>query len=156
MTHPRHTTASSEPSSRLHRNRPLASTVDLAKTVLGIWLFISAAVLAPNKTSSSFVHGAMANGMLVGGLLIVGGIYAAARASATQQLTQTYRRRYWSIFTLALSAWLFASPWILGFSDSNRLMWNAVICGVVLAILSVANLLVTERLGHDQHAGFVA
>ena len=88
MTQQGHITAS-EPSSRLHRNRPIASTVDLAKSVLGIWLFISAAVLAPHKTSSSYLHGAMFDGMLVGGLLIVGGIYAAARASATQQLTRT-------------------------------------------------------------------
>ena len=51
---------------------PIASTVDLAKSVLGIWLFISAAVLAPHKTSSSYLHGAMFDGMLVGGLLIVG------------------------------------------------------------------------------------
>jgi hypothetical protein len=155
MTQPRRITAS-EPSSRLHRNRPLASTVDLAKSVLGIWLFISAAVLAPHETTSSFLHGAMFDGMLVGGLLIVGGIYAAARASATQELTRTYRRRYWSVFTLALSAWLVASPWILGFNDSTRLMWNAVICGAVLAILSGVNLLVTENLGHERHPGFVA
>lgn len=98
----------------------------------------------------------MFDGMLVGGLLIVGGIYAAARASATQELTRTYRRRYWSVFTLVLSAWLVASPWILGFSDSTRLMWNAVICGAVLAILSGVNLLVTENLGHERHPGFVA
>ena len=155
MTQPRHTTAS-EPSSRLHRNRPIASTVDIAKSVLGIWLFISAAVLAPHKTSSSFVHAAMFNGMLVGGMLIAGGIYAATRASATQELTRTYRRRYWSVFTLAISVWLIASPWILGFSDSTRLMWNAIICGGVLAILSVVNLRVAEHLGHDQHPGFVA
>jgi hypothetical protein len=155
MTQPRHTTAR-EPTSRLHRNRPLASTVDLTISVLGIWLFISGAVLAPHETSSSFLHGAMFDGMLVGGTLIVGGIYAATRASATQQLTRTYRRRYWSVFTLALSAWLVASPWILGFSDSTRLVWNAILSGVVLAILSGVNLLVTERLGHDKHTGFVA
>jgi len=124
--------------------------------VLGIWLFISAAVLAPHQTSSSFLHGAMFDGMVVGGLLIGGGIYAASRASSTQQLTRTYRRRHWSVFTLALSAWLVVSPWILGFNDSTRLLWNAVICGVVLAILSGVNLLVTEHLGHDQHPGFVA
>jgi SPW repeat len=155
MAQPRHTTAP-EPSSQLHRNRPLASTVDLAKSVLGIWLFISAAVLAPHQASSSFLHGAMFDGMVVGGLLIAGGIYAASRASSTQQLTRTYRRRYWSVFTLALSAWLVVSPWILGFNDSTRLAWNAVICGGVLAILSGVNLLVTEHLGRDQHPGFVA
>jgi len=92
----------------------------------------------------------------VGGLLIGGGTYAASRTSSTQQLTRTYRRRHWSVFMLALSAWLVVSPWILGFNDSTRLLWNAVICGVVLAILSGVNLLVTEHLGHDQHPGFVA
>ena len=60
------------------------------------------------------------------------------------------------MFTLALSAWLVVSPWILGFSNNSRLMWNAILCGVALAILSGVNLLVTQRLGHDQHPGFVA
>jgi hypothetical protein len=155
MTHTRHA-VSAEPSSRLHRNRPLASTVDLAKSVLGVWLFISAAALAPHQTSSTFFHGAMFDGMVVGGVLIAGGIYAAVRASSTQQLMRTYRRRHWSAFTLALSAWLVASPWILGFGDGTRLVWNAVICGVVLAVLSGINLIVTEHLGPDQHSGFIA
>jgi SPW repeat len=134
----------------------MASTVDVAVGILGIWLFISAAALAPHQMSASFARGAMFNGMVVGGFLIAGGLYAAIRASSTQQLTRTYRRRYWSICTLAVSAWLIVSPWVLGFSDSTRLLWNAVLCGGVLAALSIVNLLVTWHLGHDQHPGFVA
>jgi hypothetical protein len=148
--------AGSEPSSRLHKNRPLASSVDVAKVVLGIWLFISGAALAPHQTSRSFVHSGLVNGMVVGGLLMLTGIYAAMRASSTQQLTRTHRRHYWSVSTFALSAWLVASPWIVGFDDSSRLLWNAVVSGIVLFALSSINLLLTRKhLGREQHPGFI-
>jgi hypothetical protein len=32
----------------------------------------------------------------------------------------------------ALGAWLLVSPWVLGFSGSGILMWNAVIFGALV------------------------
>jgi hypothetical protein len=37
---------------------------------------------------------------------------------------------------LALGAWLLVSPWLLGFSTSAALMWNAVIIGVLIALFA--------------------
>jgi len=63
-------------------------------------------------------------------------------------------RRQWSLFTLAVAAWLLVSPWVLGCgSDDTRVALNDVAAAVVLAALSLANLRLTRFLGHDDHRG---
>jgi len=42
--------------------------------------------------------------------------------------------------TFLLGVWLAASPWLLGYSDSEGAMWNAVILGVALAVFSLLEL----------------
>ena len=36
----------------------------------------------------------------------------------------------------ALGAWLLLSPWIIGFTATAPLMWNAVICGVLIFVFA--------------------
>jgi hypothetical protein len=42
------------------------------------------------------------------------------------------------VVNLVLGAWLFLSPWILGFAPQAAVSWNAWISGVVVAGLAVA------------------
>ncbi len=41
---------------------------------------------------------------------------------------------------LLLGAWLFVSPWVLGFAAEPAAAWNAYIAGGVIAVLAVAAL----------------
>ena len=38
--------------------------------------------------------------------------------------------------SLALGAWLLVSPWVLGFSRTRPLMWNAVIFGALVLVFA--------------------
>jgi hypothetical protein len=49
--------------------------------------------------------------------------------------------------TLALGAWLLISPWILGFTTSDALMWNAIIIGAIVIVLSAWTLSQEQRTG---------
>lgn len=42
---------------------------------------------------------------------------------------------------LALGAWLFASPWILGFTGSISAMWDALVFGAIIAVAALAALI---------------
>jgi SPW repeat len=44
------------------------------------------------------------------------------------------------VVNLVLGAWLFLSPWILGFDPQTAVSWNAWLSGVVVAGLAVAAL----------------
>ncbi|HHV56018.1 MAG TPA: SPW repeat protein [Firmicutes bacterium] len=37
---------------------------------------------------------------------------------------------------IILGLWLIVSPWVLKFSDQSTPMWNSIIVGIVVAILS--------------------
>lgn len=52
---------------------------------------------------------------------------------------------------LALGAWLFVSPWLLGFSESSGLMWNAIVTGTLLVIF--AGWVLGEEQGSKTMAG---
>lgn len=128
--------------------------VDVAKAVLGIWLFVSTAALTPHSISNE-LSPALLNNMVTGGVLLASSILAAATTSSTSELVRTRRRRHWAYFTFAISLWLVVSPWILGYGDVTRLAVNGVLSGVVLAGLALINLGLVGRLGHDEQSGFV-
>ena len=50
-------------------------------------------------------------------------------------------KRWQDWVNLILGAWLVVSPWILSFSGSAAATWNAVIVGVIFALLSLLALL---------------
>jgi hypothetical protein len=39
----------------------------------------------------------------------------------------------WLIFCLAF--WLIVSPWLLGFSDLNLVLWNNILVGALIMVL---------------------
>ncbi len=139
---------------RLHPNRPLASTIDIAKTIIGIWLFVSAPVLTPHAVSHE-PTAPLVNNMIVGGVLIITSVAAAMGSSSTQDVMRPIHRRRWSYLTGGLGVWLIVSPWILGYNGTTSITLSDVICGVVLIGLALANYSLSRSMGHDQHEGFV-
>ncbi len=102
---------------------------DLANFALGLWVIISPwtieHVMAGPGTSGTVTEAAMWNHYVVG-LAVV--IIAGAAASAWLA---------WEEWTNAvLGAWLVISPWMLGYSTSPGLMWNAVISGALIVLFA--------------------
>jgi hypothetical protein len=49
--------------------------------------------------------------------------------------------RHWQDWVnLVLGLWLILSPWLLGYSSAPAAMWNAVIIGVVVGLMSFLHL----------------
>jgi SPW repeat len=42
------------------------------------------------------------------------------------------------VVNLALGAWLFLTPWILGFTSESAASWNAWVCGLAIGALAIA------------------
>jgi len=94
---------------------------DWGNLVLGLWILASPWVLQITTT----------NNAVTWNLYIVGIAVSAVAATALLAF------QAWEEWTnLALGAWLFASPWALGFSTSTLLMWNAVIAGTIVVVLA--------------------
>jgi predicted MFS family arabinose efflux permease len=56
--------------------------------------------------------------------------------------TRTRLTSQWKdVVNLILGLWLIISPWVLNFASDSRPMWNAVIIGVIIAILAIAALI---------------
>jgi hypothetical protein len=104
---------------------------DWGNLVLGLWVFISPWVLQQIMATGAEAGSAATNGAAAWNLYIVGIAIAALAGAAL------YAFQAWEEWTnLALGAWLFASPWVLGFSSSALLMWNAVIVGALVVVLA--------------------
>lgn len=88
----------------------------------GIWLIISPFILG-----FSNVQSAMWNAVIVG---IVVAVLAAIRAGA--MLDQPWL----SWINLILGIWLFVSPWVLGYSGTTSALWNSLVLGVIVFVLS--------------------
>ncbi|MER3479444.1 MAG: hypothetical protein C4327_02900 [Meiothermus sp.] len=95
---------------------------DISNLVLGLWLVLSPWILGYASTSA-----ALWNGILVG--IVV----------AVLALTHMRGGPLWEEWvSLALGIWLILSPWLLGFSSLSVPTWNAVVVGVLVAILALA------------------
>jgi hypothetical protein len=107
--------------------------------LLGIWLFITPWIM----NYSLFVNNESAvnwNFWSVGVIVIV------STALALRDL------RPWEEWAnIGLGAWLFLSPWALGFSQNSGLFWNAVLSGAAIMVLSAAALPVAQRLVHQKY-----
>lgn len=100
---------------------------------LAVWLFISPWVL-PSVASGVWAWNAWIVAILVGGLSI----------AALAQMTE------WEDWgNLILGAWLFISPWVLGFGGSAS--WDAWIVGILIAAISIWGI-VAIRQATSAHA----
>jgi hypothetical protein len=53
--------------------------------------------------------------------------------------------RWQDVANFVLGAWLFISPWILGFSDAGKVATNASIFGIIIALLALSAIFAYQR-----------
>ena len=53
--------------------------------------------------------------------------------------------RWQDVANLVLGAWLFISPWVLGFSDAGKVATNAWIFGIIIALLALSPIFAYQR-----------
>jgi len=100
---------------------------DWLNVLLGLWVFGSPWLL--EHTMVTEVPGGgllgMWNAWVVGlAVVVIGGI-------------TLYAFHAWEEWVnVVLGAWLLVSPWVLGFSKSAVLMWNAVIFGALILVFA--------------------
>lgn len=94
---------------------------DWVNAVLGLWVFISPWI--PQFGG--------AGDLATWNFWIVGFAVAFLAAGA---LSAFQRWEEWT--NIVLGVWLLASPWLLGFSTSAALTWNAVIIGGLVAVFA--------------------
>ncbi|MGE5539052.1 MAG: SPW repeat protein [Gemmatimonas sp.] len=103
---------------------------DIVVMLLAIWLSF-APVAFPDEVG----QGMSANAIIVGVVLGAIALAAVYRMDAPNE---------WAI--LVAGAWVFLSPWVLGFTDTPRASWNHWIVGALVVILSAWELLALRRM----------
>ena len=53
--------------------------------------------------------------------------------------------RWQDVANFVLGAWLFISPWFLGFSDAGKVATNAWIFGIIIALLALSAIFAYQR-----------
>jgi hypothetical protein len=102
---------------------------DWMNLLLGAWVFISPWAVQHVMASAATPGGAGGAGMW--NLSIVGA------AIAVLALVALYVFNAWEEWVNgALGLWLLVSPWLMGFSASAALTWNAVIAGILVAVFA--------------------
>ncbi|MBI2584505.1 MAG: SPW repeat protein [Rhodospirillales bacterium] len=103
---------------------------DWLNVILGLWIFVLPwSVLHPMAAGAGATTGATVGAMW--NLYIVGSLIAVVAAMA---LVAFKAWEEW--INLVLGGWLVISPWVVGFSTSTLLMWNAVIVGALVVLFA--------------------
>lgn len=98
----------------------------------GIWLFISPWLLSFGDANYSW------DAFIMGILLIIFSLFALGN------------KRIWEEWvTLIIGAWIFISPWVLGFAGRGN-EWNFFIVGAVIFILSIWDLSLYNNVNKHQ------
>jgi len=114
---------------------------DGVNLLLGLWVFVS-----PWIFSQPTAAGAGAAGSVMWNFWIVGG------AVAIVALIALFAYQVWEEWVNALlGIWLLISLWLLGFSSTTALMWDAVVFGVLIAVVAGWTLVptLTEKNKHS-------
>jgi heme/copper-type cytochrome/quinol oxidase subunit 3 len=102
---------------------------DPVNAIMGAWL-----ILAPWALGFAKENLAMSNATVVGVLLLAVALGA------------TFVPRAWEEWTEGLlGLWLIASPWVIGFTHVRDAMANAVVSGIVVALLALWALMSDEE-----------
>ncbi|HET7035272.1 MAG TPA: SPW repeat protein [Thermomicrobiaceae bacterium] len=111
------------------RQMVVASGINL---ILGLWLIIAPFVLGfSGQTHSEW------NSVIIGILVAT---IAAIRIWGGRGAS------WLSWINAGLALWLIVSPWIYGNSDVTAILWNDIIVGAVILVLSVWSALAQETL----------
>lgn len=111
---------------------------DAAKVALGLWIFISAALL-PHATDNGVSWLTMTWAPPPEGVGTVPMWTSAAVGIivATAALFSAIEFRPWLDWvSIVLGLWLLVSPWLLDFHASSAATWNAILAGVAVAGLA--------------------
>ncbi len=112
---------------------------DWGNLLLGAWLFISPWVMAYTDISR-----AAWNAHILGAAIVAFSAIAV------------YLPRMWEEgVNIALGIWLLISPWVLDFATYRNITANAVIVGLLVAVLATWAMVRDkdfEKLRHDRHA----
>ena len=93
---------------------------DWVNLIVGIWLFISPWIFNYSGAGHAW------NSFLFGGAIAIFSLWALVD------------RKIWEEWiNLVIGIWIFISPWILGFASSRTLLWNMLIVGAIVSVLSV-------------------
>lgn len=98
----------------------------------GIWLLLAPFVLDHGKRPA-----AMWNEVVVGAIVLV---LAAVRVARPDRFIGL------SWVNLFAGLWLIAAPFVCGYSDVARAMWNDIIVGIVIAAMAAASASMTGSL----------
>ena len=94
---------------------------DPVNALLGAWIALSPWVLGFQQQMAP-----MANGVVIGVALIAAALGAYFLPRAWEEWTEG-----------GLGLWMVISPWVLGFSTNHNAMLNAVLSGIVVAVLAL-------------------
>lgn len=111
---------------------------DWATLVLGLWIIASPfLLLAPAAAGAPAISG-----------IVHWNFYIVGLALAMIGIAALYSRRPWEEWTdVVLGVWLLISPWILAYTSETALKWDAVIVGLVVAVLAAWALTSDRREG---------
>lgn len=102
--------------------------------VLGIWVFLTPWLIS-HHMAINLENSVNWNAW------VVGGIVAVSAGMALQELEP------WEEWVnLVVGVWFVLSPWIFGYAGESTLMWNSVIVGAVIAVLSAISIPVAREL----------
>lgn len=110
------------------------NTRDWINLALGVWLFFSPWSFTNHLSTETATYASW-------NLWIVG---AAVAISAGIALRDFKPWEEW--VNLALGIWVLLSPWMLGYARQTNLMWNSIIIGAAIAIISGLSLPVARKL----------
>lgn len=111
---------------------------DWANLVLAVWLFVSPWLLKFEPGAAAPSVPAAWNAWI---LAIVIGVFAIAAL---------VKARPWEEWiNLIAGAWVFVSPWVVGYYGHPAALWNALIVGALVFVLSIWDLNTQpEMMGH--------
>ena len=100
-------------------------TLNWLVVVLGVW-----EVLSPFILGTSHFAGALWDALILGIALVI----LAGWAALSQQAT-TAKLLSW--INVVLGVWLIVAPFIVRYSGHATALWNDIIVGIIVAVLSV-------------------
>lgn len=110
---------------------------DSANVVLGLWLLVSPWILG-FATNAEATHTAWG----VGAIMVAGCLL----------LMWSYEK--WGEWAVAaVAAWFMASPWVMFYQGETLAMWNALLVGTVIVVLSLWSAFAEHGTGGAAAAG---
>jgi hypothetical protein len=111
---------------------------DVVTLLLGAWFFLAPWVLE-TETLSSWGSAHVGNSWWTGAAIVV---VAAILLSVPRAL-------WLEGVNAVIAAWVFISPWVLGYAGNTRAAWDAWVVGIIVCALSLWVLATTRRTPID-------